>query len=198
MGTVQPGRRVRNPPDNQTKGNIMNKVRKHVLVALTALSLGGAAFAAEQQSAAPQGQQHHQWTQQEREAHRAQFQAKRAERMQQRAQKLHDALQLSGSQEQAWNSFVASMKPAAHEHRRGEFRGMAQLPAPQRMQKMIELSKRRTAMMESRLAALDSFYSVLSPQQKKVFDEQTSHGMGGHGFGHHGERGEHRQGGMRG
>jgi hypothetical protein len=35
----------------------------------------------------------------------------------------------------------------------------------------------------------------LSPQQKKVFDEQTRHGMGGHGFGH---RGEHRQGGMRG
>jgi hypothetical protein len=177
----------------------MNTVRKQVLIALAALSLGGAAFAAEPQTAAPQGQQHHQWTQQERDAHRAEFQAKRAEHMKMRAQKLHDALQLSGAQEQAWNSFLASMKPAAREHQRGEFRGMAQLPAPQRMQKMIELSKRRTAMMESRLAALDSFYSVLSPQQKKVFDEQTSHGMGGHGFrGHHGERGEHHHGEMRG
>jgi Ni/Co efflux regulator RcnB len=176
----------------------MKTVRKHVLIALAALSLGGAAFAAEQQAPAPQGQ-HHQWTQQERDAHRAEFRAKRAERMKQRAQKLHDALQLSGAQEQAWNSFVASMKPAHRDGaKRGDFRGMANLPAPQRMQKMIEMSKRRTAMMESRLAALDSFYSVLSPQQKKVFDEQTSHGMGGHGFGHHGERGEHRQGAMRG
>jgi periplasmic protein CpxP/Spy len=176
----------------------MNTVRKHVLIALAALSLGGAAFAADTDPAQAQHGQRHQWTQQERDAHRAEFQAKRAEHMQQRAQKLHDALQLSGSQEQAWNGFVASMKPAAREHQRGEFRGMAQLPAPQRMQKMIELSKRRTAMMESRLAALDSFYSVLTPQQKKVFDEQTSHGMGGHGFGHHGQRGEHHQGAMRG
>jgi periplasmic protein CpxP/Spy len=175
----------------------MNTVRKQVLIALAALSLGGAAFAAQTDAPAQQGQGH-QWTQQERDAHRAEFQAKRAEHMRQRAQKLHDALQLSGSQEGAWNKFAASMKPAAHEHHRGEFRGMANLPAPQRMQKMIEMSKRRTAMMESRLAALDSFYSVLTPQQKKVFDEQTSHGMGGHGWGHHGERGEHGQGGMRG
>ncbi|MGZ5202256.1 MAG: Spy/CpxP family protein refolding chaperone [Telluria sp.] len=175
----------------------MSTVRKHVLIALAALSLGGAAFAAEQQAPAAQGQ-HQQWSQQDRDAHRAEFQARRAEHMKERAQKLHDALQLSGSQEQAWNSFAASMKPAQHDAKRGEFRGMANLPAPQRMRKMIELSKQRTAMMESRLAALDSFYSVLTPQQRKVFDEQTSHGMGGHGFGHHGERGEHHEGGMRG
>lgn len=170
----------------------MNTVRKHVLIALAALSLGGAAFAADQQAVAPQGQ-HHQWSQQERDAHHA----KMEEHMKERAQKLHDALQLSGSQEQAWNSFVASMKPAAGQHR-GDWRGMAKLPAPERMRKAIEMSKQHTAMMESRLAALDSFYSVLTPQQKKVFDEQTSHGMGGHGFGHRGERGEHHEGAMRG
>lgn len=171
----------------------MNNVRKHVLIALAALSLGGAAFAAEQQAPAQPGQ-HHQWSQQERDAHRARME----EHMKERAQKLHDALQLSGSQEQAWNSFAASMQPAHARKHRGEWRGMARLPAPERMRKMIEMSKQRTAMMESRLAALDSFYSVLTPQQKKVFDEQTSHGMGGHGFGHHGERGEHHEGAMRG
>jgi hypothetical protein len=176
----------------------MSTVRKHVLIALAALSLGGAAVAAEQQAPAQQGQ-HHQWTQQERDARRAEFQAKMAEHMKQRAQKLHDALQLTGAQEQAWNGFVASMMPVHHDGaKRGDFRGMANLQAPQRMRKMIELSRQRTAMMESRLSALDSFYSVLSPQQKKVFDEQTSHGMGGHGFGRHGERGEHGQGAMRG
>jgi hypothetical protein len=176
----------------------MNTVRKHVLIALAALSLGGAAFAADQQPAPAQQGQRHQLTQQERDARRAEMRAKMAEHMKQRVQKLHDALQLTGAQEQAWTQFVASMKPAQHGQHAGQWREMASLPAPQRMQKMIELSKQRTAMMESRLAALDTFYSVLTPQQKKVFDEQTSHGMGGHGFGHHGQRGEHQQGAMRG
>ena len=176
----------------------MNTVRKQVLIALAALSLGGAAVAAQADQQAPQGQRH-QWTQQERDARRAEFQANMAQHMKERAQKLHDALQLTGSQEQAWATFAASMHPAHPNVKRGDFRrDMASLPAPQRMQRMIEMSKQRTAMMESRLAALDSFYSVLTPQQKKVFDEQTSHGMGGHGWGHHGERAERGQGGMRG
>ncbi|GAB3462287.1 hypothetical protein GCM10027321_23830 [Massilia terrae] len=170
----------------------MSTVRKQVMIALAALSLGGAAMAAQADAQAPQAQQRHQWTQQEREAHRAEFQAKMAQHMKERAQKLHDALQLSAAQEPAWTTFVGAMHPAHPEAKRGEFRGLAQLPAPQRMQKMIELSKQRTARMESRLAALNTFYATLTPQQKKVFDEQTSRGMGGHGMG------EHRQGGMRG
>lgn len=171
----------------------MSTVRKQVMIALAALSLGGAAIAAQADTPAPQAQQHHQWTQQERDAHRAEFRARMGERMKERATKLHDALQLNGSQEQAWNTFVASMRPAHPEAKRGEFRGFANLPAPQRMQKMIEMSKKRTAMMEQRQAALNTFYATLTPQQQKVFDEQTSRGMGGHG-----SRGEHRQGGMRG
>lgn len=166
----------------------MSTVRKHVLIALAALSLGGAAMAAEAQ--APQPQQRHQPSQQEREARHADFQVKMAERMKERARKLHDALQLSASQEQAWTTFVAAMHPAHPNVKRGDFRDFAKLPAPERMQKMIEMSKRRTAMMEQRQAALNTFYATLTPQQKKVFDEQTSRGMGGHG--------EHRQGGMRG
>lgn len=171
----------------------MSTVRKHVLIALAALSLGGAAMAAEADTQAPQAQPRHQMSQQERDAHRAEFRAKMGERMKERAQKLHDALQLSGSQEQAWTTFVAAMHPAHPNVKRGDFRDFAKLPAPQRMQKMIEMSKRRTAMMEQRQAALNTFYGTLTPQQQKVFDEQTSRGMGGHGF-----RGEHRQGGMRG
>lgn len=165
----------------------MSTVRKQVMIALAALSLGGAAIAAQADTQAPQAQQHHQWTQQERDAHRAEFRAKMGERMKERAQKLHDALQLNSSQEQGWNTFVASMRPAHPEARRGEFREFAKLPAPQRMQKMIEMSKKRTAMMEQRQAALNTFYGTLTPQQQKVFDEQTSRGMGGHGFGGHHE-----------
>jgi Spy/CpxP family protein refolding chaperone len=66
---------------------------------------------------------------------------------------------------------------------------------------MIERQKARTAAMEQRLAALNSFYSVLSPDQKKVFDEKAARMQshmgrhGGHGgWQHGGERGETARG----
>jgi periplasmic protein CpxP/Spy len=168
------------------KGNMMNTVRKHVLVALAALSLGGAALAQQTEPQPAQDQRAHP-TQEQRQAKMAEFRARHAQQMAQRQQELHDALKLSGAQEQAWSTFVASMKPAEprqqHDHA-----AFATLPAPERMRKMIELSKQHTAQMESRLAALNTFYSTLSPEQKKVFDEQTRHFMGGHG-GHHGGHG---------
>jgi transketolase len=169
----------------------MKNVRKHVLIALAAMTLGGTAMA---QQAAPQADtqpahgQRAQMTKEQRQAKMAEFRAKRAEHMAQRQQQLHDALKLSGAQEQAWNSFVASMKPAEREQHH-DHAAMASLSAPERMQKMIDFSKQRTARMESRLAALNSFYSTLNPEQKKVFDEQTRHFMGGHG-GHHGDHGQ--------
>lgn len=164
----------------------MKTVRKHLLVALAALSLGGTAMAQQTTTQPAQAQRAH-LTKEQRDAKMAEFRAKRAEHMAQRQQQLHDALKLSGAQEQAWNSFVASMKPAERQHH--DRAAMANLPAPERMQKMIEFSKQRTAHMESRLAALNSFYSTLNPEQKKVFDEQSRHFMGGHG-GHHGEHGQ--------
>ena len=154
----------------------MKTVRKHVLIALAALSLGGTAMAqqaAQQADSQPAHGQRAHMTPEQRQAKMAEFRAKRAQRMAQRQQQLHDALKLSGAQEQAWNAFVASMKPAEHQQR--DRAAMANLSAPERMQKMIEFSKQRTARMESRLAALNSFYSTLNPEQKKTFDEQTRH-----------------------
>jgi len=172
----------------------MNNVRKNVLIALAALTLGGAAFAAEEQAPPPQGpHQHQQMSPEQRQAKRAEFQAKMAEHRAQRQQQLHDALKLSGAQEQAWNTFVASMKPAERQPH-PDRAAFANLSAPERMQKMIEFSKQRTARMESRQAALNTFYSPLNPEQKKVFDEQTRRGMGEH----HGMHGQHRPGMMRG
>jgi hypothetical protein len=172
----------------------MNTVRKHVLFALAALSMGGAALAAQSDTtqAPAQGQRPH-LTQEQRQAKMAEFKAKMDAEHAQRQQQLHDALKLSASQEQGWNAFVASMKPAAHEQHadRGAF---ANLSAPERMQKMIDFSKQRTAQMETRLAALNTFYSTLSADQKKVFDEQTRHFMGGRGMGGHGMHGMHRPG----
>jgi Spy/CpxP family protein refolding chaperone len=57
---------------------------------------------------------------------------------------------------------------------------------------MLAMQKARTAAMEQRVAAMNSFYSVLSPEQKKVFDEKTArmqHHFGRHGGMHGGQRG---------
>lgn len=165
----------------------MNTVRKNILIALAALSMGGAVVAAEQQAPAPQGQQRPALTQEQHAARIAEHRAKRAEHMAKRQAALHDALKLSAAQEPAWNSFVAAHKPGEHMQRPDRAQWAA-LPAPQRMEQMIELHKQRTARMEARLAALNTFYATLSPEQKKVFDQQT---MRHHG-GRHGMRGGHR------
>jgi Spy/CpxP family protein refolding chaperone len=61
---------------------------------------------------------------------------------------------------------------------------------------MLARQKERTAMMEQRVAALNSFYSVLSPEQKKVFDEKAARMQ--HRFGRHGGMHGDMHGGQRG
>lgn len=188
----------------------MTTLRKHFRTGLLALSLGAAAFtagAAQAQTNAPAAagpaahddhgdhgdhRGHHRMPSPEQ---MAQFRAKRIAHM-------HDTLMITPGQETAWNRFVASMQPAPHPKAdrvdgKGERAAMAHLTAPQRMAKMIEMQKQRTAALEQRQGALSSFYAVLSPEQKKVFDERASHmrGHGGRG-GMHGDWQQHGGGGM--
>jgi protein CpxP len=156
----------------------MNTLRKNILIGLAALSMGAAAIGAQAQAQAPDGRFGHAATQEQR-------QAKMAEHFAKRQAKLHDALKLTPAQEPAWNAFSAAIKPAPHAAR-GDRAAWASLPAPARMEKMIARSKERTAQMESHLAALNTFYAVLTPEQKKVLDEQA---MRGHRGGHRGHDG---------
>jgi protein CpxP len=173
----------------------MKTLRTTLLTGLAALSLGGAMMGAQAQNhPRADGSGKPQLTQEERQAKRAEFGAKREANRAERIARLHDELRITPAQENAWNSFVASMKPAQRagvEH--GDRAAFASLPAPQRMEKMIAMQKARTAAMEQRLGALSSFYSVLSPEQKKVFDEKAAH-MQGHRGGHGGRHGgwQHR------
>ena len=163
----------------------MNTYRKHLLAALSALTLGATALGAHAQTtdqAAPQARhgahaQHPKLTPEQRAHFRAQ-----------RIAKLHDELKITPAQENAWNTFIASMQPPARQpHDRAAW---ANLTAPERMAKMIALQKQRTAALEQRQGALNTFYSVLSADQKKTFDEKAAHfgrGHGGrHGWQHHG------------
>ena len=181
----------------------MNTFRKTLLTGLAALSLGGAMIGAQAQTQAPDAHPKAQLSKEARQAKRAEFAARHEQMRAQRIARLHDELKITPAQENAWNAFVASMKPAQRgEHQRGDRAGWANLSAPERAQKMIERQKQRTVFMEQRLSALNSFYSVLSPEQKKVFDEKAArmqsrfgrHGGGHGGWQHGGQRGDTARG----
>jgi protein CpxP len=184
----------------------MNTLRKTLLTGLAALSLGGAMLGAQAQSQAADAHPKAQLSMEARQAKRAEFAARREQMHAQRVAKLHDELKITPAQENAWNAFVASMKRPQHaDGQHADRAAEAGLSAPQRAQKMIERQKARTAAMEQRLGALNSFYSVLSPDQKKVFDEKAARmqsrfgrhgGHGGHGGWQHGgqQRGEAARG----
>jgi protein CpxP len=153
----------------------MNTLGKTFLIALAVLGMGGAAVSVQAQTTAPEGRH-------VRAASPEQRQAKMAEFFAAREAKLHAALKLSAAQEPAWSAYQAAIKPAArgaqHDHA-----AMKTLPAPQRLEQRIARAKQRTAGMESRLAALNTFYAVLTPEQKASFDAATAkrHGRGAHG-----------------
>ena len=46
------------------------------------------------------------------------------------------------------------------------------LKAPERAEKMLELSKARQVVMAEHVAALKTFYALLTPKQQKIFEEQ--------------------------
>lgn len=103
--------------------------------------------------------------------------AKMAEKMKagmaQHLAEMHDKLKLSAAQEPAWKTFTTAVTPGAmpaHPDRAA----MEKMSAPERMEKMLTFSKERLVKMESRLAALKTFYAVLSPEQKKVVDASHS------------------------
>jgi periplasmic protein CpxP/Spy len=160
----------------------MKTLTKTLLTGLAALSMGAAAIGAQAQTqtqaqAPQQNAARPHLTPEQRQAKMAEFRAKREA-------KLHDALGITSAQESAWQSFVAAMQPPAKGQRGGFDRAAwTGLSAPQRMQKVIDLQKQRTVRMEQQLSAMNSFYSVLSPQQKQIFDSEAAR-MHGHRFGH--------------
>ena len=146
----------------------MTTLRKSFIIGLAVLGMGGTTLAVQAQSGAapaarPGANMSH-----------AQMQATWSERRAERQQQLHDALKLTSAQDAAWITWIGSARRTEHGERMG--RGsMASMPAPQRMEQHIAMAKQRLAHMETALAALNTFYAVLTPEQKKVFDERAMH-----------------------
>jgi protein CpxP len=90
--------------------------------------------------------------------------------------RLHDALNLSAAQEEAWNAFQAASQPDPQDEARD--RSAAQmmngLHAPQRVDLSIAAMKADLDTLERRGGALKTFYATLSPEQQTVFDRETT------------------------
>jgi protein CpxP len=152
----------------------MKTLQKVFVIGAAVMGMSSAAFSAQAQDAAP----HRQYAATKFDP------AKHAERMDQRLQKLHDALKLTSAQEGAWQTYVSAIKadiPAT----RPDFASLKNLSAPEKMEKRIEFAKIHITHMENHLAALKTFYATLTPEQQKTFDQAMSRGRHGH-MGHHG------------
>lgn len=107
----------------------------------------------------------------------AQRQQRMAERQARRMADLKAQLQLTPAQEGAWTTYTAAMQPPADMKRprmnRDEF---AQLTTPQRIDRMQQLSAERQARMQQRGDAIKTFYTQLTPEQQKIYDERAMRG----------------------
>ncbi|NNG23975.1 Spy/CpxP family protein refolding chaperone [Telluria aromaticivorans] len=189
----------------------MKTIGKNIVIVLAALGIAGASIGVQAQTQAPHDGRHaHAVSKDERQAKRAEFRklspeqrqarmaefkAKRLEHRAARQAKLHEALKLTPAQQPVWQAFVASMTPPQQGDRAAQrltkeqrLEEKQRLTAPQRLERRIAMQKQRTARMEARLSALNSLYSALTPEQRKVFDEQKQGRRGGR---HHGGDGGH-------
>jgi hypothetical protein len=99
---------------------------------------------------------------------------------------LHDKLKLTAQQETAWKKFAAN-KPVLDKANRPDPAEIQKLNAPQRLEKHLDQLRASETRLTEHLAALKEFYAVLTPEQQKIFDEQTPPfgGRGEHGGAHH-------------
>lgn len=160
----------------------MNILRKSILIGFTVLGMA----AAHAQDAQPAAKAHGARPSKE------QMQAKMADMYAKRQARLHDLLKLTAQQESAWATYQAAIKPAAMDGQRPERKPMNKLTAPERLNLALEMTRKREALLETRVKAVSAFYAQLNPAQQTLFDE---HGLGGgrgfRGRGHHGHHGMH-------
>ena len=153
----------------------MNTLNKYVLMLAMTAAVGASAIAADAVDKPAGEGQRMGWHKMTPE--------KMREHMQKRQTALHDQLKLTAAQEPAWKTYVAAVTPTDMGKQGGDHAAMEKMSAPERLEKHIAMSKERDARMATHLAALKTFYVVLTPEQKQLFDKQTMHG-GKHGHHH--------------
>lgn len=105
-----------------------------------------------------------------------------AKNMEEHHKQLHEALKLTAEQEPGWKKLLESEHPAGMPGK-ADREDWSKLKAPERAEKMLELSKAHQAAMTEHVAALKSFYASLTPQQQAAFEEfHNAHQHGRHGM----------------
>ena len=99
-----------------------------------------------------------------------------ARRMQRHLQQLKTDLNLSAEQEPAWVALANAMTPPARPPR-PDHAELDKLSMPERMDKIKQMMAQQhelhMAEIDKRVAAVKSFYAVLTPEQKKTFDAKA-------------------------
>ena len=102
----------------------------------------------------------------------------RVERMAQQHQRLHDALKLTPEQDIAWKKLMDPQHPMARmEPAKAD--DWAKLSTPERADKMLERMQEHQSRMTAHVTALKDFYALLTPEQKKTFDDFHAGPRGG-------------------
>lgn len=140
----------------------MKKPAQLVIAGLTAAVLGTAASSAFAMSPGCRGMEGGMMSQG----------GKAAEFIEKRQAELHKKLKLGAEQEAAWKTFTEKMRamPPQERPNRDEMRALS---TPERLDRMLAMAKEREKLMETRAAAVKEFYAALTPEQRKLFDDQA-------------------------
>lgn len=108
----------------------------------------------------------------------ADFMGQRSEHMAQHQKKLHAALKLGPDQEVAWIKLMDS-QPKMAKMSKDKPDSSAKLTTPERAEMMLEHMKEHQTQMTEHVDAMKDFYAVLTPEQKKSFDDFHANIQGG-------------------
>jgi Spy/CpxP family protein refolding chaperone len=101
---------------------------------------------------------------------RGEFMEHGTKHMEQHHMKLLAALKLTPDQEGAWKKLLDSEQPMARKEPANPAE-WAKLSTPDRAEMMLERMKQHQAQQVEHVTALKEFYAVLTPEQKKTFDD---------------------------
>ena len=150
----------------------MTTLRKRIMIGVIAAGLGATSFAAlADRGCGPMG------AGPAMSGEHGRSPEKMAAHFEKRQSELHGKLKLNANQEGAWNAYIDRIKPVAPSQRpdRAE---IEKLPAPERMERMYGFMQENQKRMADRIAATKEFYAVLTPEQKKIFDDEFRPGRG--------------------
>jgi len=125
----------------------------------------------------------------DKQGHRRMDPAKRQEWANKRLSELKQKLQITPAQEGAWTAFAAAHQPPATPMARPDRDTLSRMTTPERIDQMRAMRTQRNAEIDRRLDATKSFYTALTADQRKQFDDQTArrgHRGAGHGGMHRG------------